>query len=356
MIETLQTLMNFRSVTSDQQAVGLLLDYVETRLKQKGLYSKRLTNAGVGSLYMSTQDTMHAKIMLQGHIDVVPDGDVFHEDGDKIVGRGAFDMLFATASFIHLLEGLDNPKDYDISLLLTGDEEYGGSNGVGAIMRQPLYTCDICILPDAGEGFGTMSVGAKGVLQLLLRVNGESHHASRPWEGDGAGNKLIHFISELANAFDMTDHQNSTMTVSRLEAGGDALNQGLDTALVGIDIRYRDKEDLSRIEKVLLSLREKYNVTIEKQMVANNFDLDMEHPLVKDFINIYEGALGAPVRPIRAHGSSDARYFDEKGIPVIMFRPDGGGAHADYEWLSVSSWHKFHHVLEQYVKKTAVRQ
>lgn len=355
MIETLQTLMNFHSVTSNQAAVSELLEYVEARLKQYGLHTERVVHNGVNSLYASTHGGTHTKVMLQGHIDVVPEGDVFHRDGDKIFGRGCFDMLFAMASFIRLIEELDNPARYDLSILLTGDEEVGGSNGVGTIMQEPRYTCDICILPDAGEGLGTMSIGAKGVLQLLLRVNGKAHHASRPWEGDGAGGKLVSFLHELSQEFDASDRYNSTMTVSRLEAGSDALNQGLATALVGIDIRYSSKDDLRRIESRLNKLKETYDVTVEKRMAANNFSLDTSHPLVQSFIDEYEVALDAKVTPIRAHGSSDARFFDEKGIPVIMFRPDGGGAHAADEWLSISSWEKFHIILDNYVHKTAIR-
>lgn len=356
MVETLETLINFKPVTSNQDAVSELLSYIEGRLTNHGLYIERHTINGVHSLYASTHGGTHTKVMLQGHIDVVPGGETFIREGDKIRGRGCYDMLFATASFIRLIDELDDPSKYDLSILVTGDEEHGGKNGVGALMQQSKYTCDICILPDAGEQLGTMSIGAKGVMQLEIRLDGTSHHASRPWEGDGAAGKLIQFLDEFSNTFDTTSRANSTLTISRLQAGNEALNQGPEIARAGVDIRYTDKEDLQRIRDSLSHLQKKYNVTIENEHAASDFNLNFNHPLVQKFTQIYESSLGEPVKQIRAYGSSDARFFDEKNIPVIMFRPDGSGAHSDYEWISIESWNKFHDILDRFVQETAVTQ
>lgn len=353
MIEELHELMNFYPISSNQQATGALLDYVENRLSQRGLQVERLEHQGVHSLYASTRGQKHAKIMLQGHIDVVPGGEVFRHEGDKVYGRGSYDMLFGTASFLRLVNNLDTPASYDISILLTGDEELGGVDGVGAVLEAEQYSCDVCILPDAGEVLGTMSVAAKGIWSLRLKVNGTSHHGSRPWEGDGAGNKLIALINELAQAFDTTDHSNSTFVVSQLQAGSDALNQGPAEAFVGIDIRYKDTADYDRIRKLLDKLLVRYSSEIVFEQIGRSFSLDPERPLVKQFTDIYAEEMGHPVQYIRAHGSSDARFFDSKGMPVIMFRPDGGNAHGDGEWLSVSSWEKFQQILERYVLENA---
>ena len=41
--------------------------------------------------------------------------------------------------------------------MLTGDEELGGFNGVGYLVEEG-YLAEVCILPDAGEGFGDLSI------------------------------------------------------------------------------------------------------------------------------------------------------------------------------------------------------
>lgn len=116
MLCELQTLISFGSVTSNQQAVAALLDYVEGTLRLKGLTVERFESNGKNSLYASTRGQHHARVMLQGHIDVVPGGQPFSQEGDKIYGRGCYDMLFATASFLQIVSDLEDPSMYDLYL------------------------------------------------------------------------------------------------------------------------------------------------------------------------------------------------------------------------------------------------
>lgn len=353
MLDELKTLINFHPTTDNQNAVSTLLDYIQSRLAANGLIVERIIHSGVHSLYASTRGQKHARVMLQGHIDVVPGGEDFHMDGDTIYGRGSFDMLFGVASFLAYIDTLENPADYDLSILLTGDEEAGGMHGVYDVLNDEGYTCDICILPDGGDHLGAMCVASKGINHFRLHINGKSHHGSRPWEGDGAGNKAVNLLTEVGQLFDLTDPYNSTFTVSQLQAGNSALNQGPNEAYVGMDIRYKDKDDEKRLRARLGELFKKYDASIETEMAGNTFELNTEIPLVKQFVAAYGHHLGKPIEFTKSHGSSDARHFDAKGMPVVMFRPDGGNAHGDGEWLSYSSWQKFHDILTDYVDTTA---
>lgn len=353
MLQELQTLIGFHSSNDNRTGIASLLDYAEGKLRLRGLVVERLEHNGIPSLYASTQGQHHATVMLQGHIDVVPGGMPFQQDGDTIYGRGCYDMLFATASYLHIIDTLDDPSAYDLSLLLTGDEETGGENGVQAILDTTDYTCDVCILPDAGEGLGTLSVAAKGFYRINMHVRGVAHHGSRPWEGDGAANKMIAFLSEFSTAFDESSHDNSTLVVSQLQAGTGVVNQGPADAYASVDIRYKDADDFVRIQQRLNELRQKYSVDIISENSGRNFSLDTNTQIVQDFIHIYQRHVASPIEYIKAHGSSDARFFDDKNIPVVMLRPDGGNAHSDGEWLSLSSWQIFHQIIEEYINKTA---
>lgn len=348
----LQKLVNFYPVTDDQTAVLALLDYVSDHLAQAGMKVERLSYDGINSLYASTTGQKHSKLLLQGHIDVVPGKQPYQQVGDKLLGRGVFDMLFATAAFMQLIDeiGADLSK-YDFAIMLTGDEEHGGMSGVAKILEDG-YTTDVCILPDAGDGFGTLSIGAKGVYHAKVKINGQAHHGSRPWEGDGAAGKLVRFLTQLSLLFDTTEKDNSTLTISMLQAG-ETLNQGPGSAVAGVDIRYKDKADLERITKGLQKLLGKFDGQIEYLHTGSDFQLDTENPLVRQFIDIYEAEINRPVTFMRAHGSSDARFFSEKGMPVIMLRPDGGGAHGDNEWLSASSYQQFYTLLKKYTLVSA---
>ncbi len=50
--------------------------------------------------------------------------------------------------------------------------------------------------------------------------------------------------------------------------------------------------------------------------------------------------LGLPSQIVEMGGASDSRYFSREGIPTFDFGPDGGGVHANNEWLNLDSFHK----------------
>jgi succinyl-diaminopimelate desuccinylase len=310
---------------------------------------------GVPSLYASTQGTKTPALLLQGHIDVVPAPEELRklrQHGDRLSGRGVYDMLFAVASYLTLAESLGTKlQDLDVGIMLTGDEEVSGANGVKRLVEEG-YIPELCILPDGGDSFGDLSVAAKGIYSTDIIANGVAHHASRPWEGDGAGNKLIRLLHELLENFDHTDRSASSICVTQL-AAGDAINKGPREAAAHLDIRFIDKTEEQRIKALIRSLCQKYQAKTVSVLEANDFNLNIEHGRVEQFLESYKEYAGKPITFSKAPGSSDARFFAAAGVPVLMFRPDGGGAHGDSEELSLSSFLKFHGLLQQFVLQTA---
>jgi acetylornithine deacetylase/succinyl-diaminopimelate desuccinylase-like protein len=354
MITYLEKLVGIYPVSSDQKAVKQLLEYVGEHLQSRGFSVSILTYDGVHNLYASLHDKRHSRLLLQGHVDVVPGRQPFKVDGDKCLGRGTYDMLYGTAAFMQLADDLFNTKQTpDIAIMLSGDEEKGGFLGVNKMLADG-YDADICLLPDAGEGFGSLNVAAKGVFDPTIRISGRAHHGSRPWEGDGAGGKLVRFLTEVENLFDTSSREHSTMTIARVNAGT-AMNQGPASAETSLDIRYKDKVDLIRIKAGLSELLEKYDGEITSIVDGSDYQLDTSHPLVSQFVTLYERHAESTIRLTKAHGSSDARFFSERNIPVIMLRPNGGGAHGDNEWVSLESCNKFYALLREYVTLVATK-
>lgn len=356
-LDHLQELVAIYPCTKDQADVKNALEYCQRVLEATDKFPdiQLHTDADYHSLTASTTGTKKPKLLLQAHIDVVPCNQpptlTVDKTSQTLTGRGVYDMLYATACYLAFIEEHAGELDQlDFGLMLTGDEEIGGFHGVEYLLKQG-YGAEISFLPDAGEGFGDLSIAAKGVYNFDLVVKGRSHHGSRPWEGDGAGNKLIYLVHELLDAFDESDHHNSTMTVTRMECG-DCNNRGPDTALAHLDIRYKDLDDFQRIEKVLATLCDTYDAEVHSLVTADNVALDTSHPHIQEFIELYEKHHGKPVTQSKAHGGSDARFFAALGIPVILIRPDGFGAHGDDETLSLPSLEKFYHLLEDYILQT----
>ncbi len=353
MEEYLKQLVNFYPVSSNQDAVLRLLTYCKEHFESKGLHAEILDYGKINNLYVSRNGEKHVKLLLQGHVDVVPgDNQPYKETEDSLEGRGTFDMLFAAACYMQLVDDLtDKLSDLDMGILLSGDEEVSGENGVKAFLAAG-YTCDVCLLPDAGDGYGKLSIGAKGIYELSVRIQGKSHHGSRPWEGDGAAAKAVHFLSQAEKLFDTGDRQNSTMTISKL-AAGDAMNRGPAYTDIGLDIRYKDSVDFARIKKQLTDLLEQYNGEVLETLAGDDYQLDTSNTLVQHFLALYSKQIGHSVEQTIAPGSSDARFFTKCNTPVIMLRPDGGGAHGDNEWVSRESLHQFYNLLKEYVLEVA---
>lgn len=354
MLKYLETLVAFHPVSNDQKSVLRLLEYVSKHFKSRGFKTQILTYNGIVNLYASPTGKKHSKVLLQAHVDVVPGGEPFRAEDDTCYGRGCYDMLFAVAAYMKLADELyEQDIECDIAFMLSGDEELDGNNGVNA-MLQNGFTADVCILPDAGDGWGTLSVAAKGIYRPIISIRGQEHHGAYPWDGDGAAIKLAHFLVELEDVFDTTDKYNSTMTVAMMNAGN-AVNQGPREAEVTLDIRYKDQADFARILTEMDKLLGKYNGEITSTMSGRDYQLNPDLPLIKAFIAMYEKHVGQPIRMMRSHGSSDARYFSEHGISVIMLQPDGGERHSAKEWMSVSSFYKFYELLKEYVITTSTK-
>jgi succinyl-diaminopimelate desuccinylase len=357
-LEYLQTLIEFYPATNQQAHVRELLEYCAHELDQSGSFKDVKIHEinGVHSLTASTQGTQKPKVLLQAHVDVVPADEssrsVKQLSPAEIGGRGVYDMLFGAACYLYFVQQhRDELSKLDFGLMLTGDEEAGGFDSAESLIKLG-YCGDVCILPDAGNGFGDLSVAAKGIYNFDFMVNGKAHHGSRPWEGDNAADKLVRALTDLGVVFDASSRQNSTLTISRLEAG-DADNKGPGLAKARLDIRYKDQADLKRIKDELEKLYKKYDAEALNLTYGSDYQLDIDVPLVRSFVELYAEHVGKAVTFSQAYGSSDARFFAEAGVPVIMLRPEGSGAHADDERVNVNEIEKCYKLIEDYLMRVA---
>jgi acetylornithine deacetylase len=138
-------------------------------------------------------------LMLNGHVDVVPPGDLAAwTNGDpfaatiadgRLYGRGACDMkggLVAATWALRALQVSAVELAGDVLLACVEGEEDGGL-GTYALMRRG-WRADACVIPEP-TGLDLVPASA-GALTFRLRVRGHATHASRRTEGQSA---LEHF-------------------------------------------------------------------------------------------------------------------------------------------------------------------
>ncbi len=156
------------------------------------------------------------RIGLLGHLDVVPaaPADWSHDpfaadivDGE-VIGRGAVDMLYLTASMAVAFRELaisDTSPDATVVFMAVADEESGGKLGSGWLTENfpELVICDVVLtewggvpIPMADGPRLWVTVGQKGGTVIDATFRGRSAHASMPY---GSDNALVHAGQAAAN-------------------------------------------------------------------------------------------------------------------------------------------------------------
>jgi succinyl-diaminopimelate desuccinylase len=352
--QILADLIAFRTVSGEQQKASACLDYADDYLAARGMTVSRSEFNGFPSLVATTRRTKTPKLLLQAHIDVVSapaNCYELHEKDGKLFGRGVFDMKFAAAVFLQVVDELQNQlTSYDFGIMLTSDEEVGGQDGVKALLDAG-YGADVCFLPDAGKGW-KIETSHKGCWIGKVVAAGAAAHGSKPWEGDNAINHLVDALCKIRELFDGQNANSDTLSINKI-SGGTAINQVADRAEAIFDMRFIDNQSYTQLRKKMEVISEHHRVSLETIWQVGVTRTDITHPLVLPFLEIAERLHGRPLEAVRSLGMSDARYFTQRNIPVILVRPAGGGSHADGEWLDKTDLKTYFQVVKAYVQTIA---
>lgn len=144
-------------------------------------------------------------IILNGHIDVVPEGD--HNDwqddpfsglivDDKIYGRGSTDMKGGSVSLLLAIEAIIKSGiklNGDVIFQSVIEEESGGAGTLAAVLRG--YKADGAIIPEPTN----MKLFPKqqGSMWFRITVKGQSAHGGTRYEGINAIEKAMLVVTKL---------------------------------------------------------------------------------------------------------------------------------------------------------------
>lgn len=351
MIDNLKTFIGYKTTHEDNNKVEFvkLFNKVHKELDNLQLQEINFSDQGYQSCLWSTRN--NPDLLLISHVDVVSGKSSQFipkvEDG-KLYGRGAIDMKFAISVFIQLLNNLPDLHNRSIGLLLTSDEEIGGMHGVKYVLDKTDIKPKCVLMPDGGTNM-TIEQSEKGILHIQLQAKGVSAHGSRPWLGDNAIDKLIDAYLLLKRQFPNPKNEQWTVTLNAGKVnGGTATNAVPDEATMNIDIRVPTKTDRTQVLNYLNKISQgdvSYKVLIE----GANFELPTDSSYLKKYQNSAKKVSGRELDLIKSAGSSDARFFAEKNIPVIINRPIGDGHHTDNEWINLESIEQFYKITFDFV-------
>ena len=343
--------MAFHTVEGNLVEQKKCLEYIKDQFAFYPFVINEYESNGKPSLVLTTEKTKHPEIFLVAHIDVVPGKESLFslkEDGDKIIGRGVCDMKFAIATYICILEEMyqQNKSLPSLGLMFTSEEEVGGNNGPGILLSEKGYSCDLAFIPDGGDNWHIVEE-ARGILNVALKIGGKSAHGARPWKGESAITKLFQVGEKLKKMYPSSSEKyDVTINYGKIN-GGSAINQVADNASLWLDIRYTPKVSEKEIIQNLQTAFPDIEINIFDSLPP--FFMDMQNKYVQQWIQLINGQRRDKIF-VKEETATDAPFFIEKNIPVIVSKPNGGDIHTEQEWISLSSWIKFSELLYLFLK------
>ena len=293
-------------------------------------------------------------VVLHGHLDVVParpEQFTPRLEGDRLYGRGGYDMKGGLASMMCAIHDLAGQDAVRVHFVCVSDEESEETEQRGSDhLVEQGYTGDFAI---TGEPTNLhIGIQAKGVLAMRIEVTGRAAHGSTPWVGDNAVVKAVDVfrqIESLPFARESSDlFDRPSINLGRI-VGGDALNKVPDLCVLDVDIRYLPGQDAEEIRRAVDSLPDTHVIRVFHRQ-----------PAIVDRDNLFVRALGEAISRVAApvserlgvgrDGASDAISFLEAGVPAVECGPVGDGHHGPEEWVSVRSLGQYRKTLVEFVQ------
>jgi succinyl-diaminopimelate desuccinylase len=292
-------------------------------------------------------------VILHGHLDVVPgqaEQYVPHVDGDRLYGRGAYDMKGGLAGMMCALVDLAAQRDVRIHFLCVADEESDEEQQRGSDhLVEQGYLGDFAITGEPTDLH--VGVEAKGVLAMRIEVTGTAAHGSTPWVGDNAVLKALDVFREIESlpfareSSDLFDRP--SINLGRI-SGGDAVNKVPDACTIDVDIRFLPGQDSDAILAAINGLPDTRVVKTFRRAPAI---VRRENPFVQVLGKAIESIAPRTERiSVGRHGASDATAFLDAGVPAVEFGPEGDGHHGPEEWVSIRSLGQYRLALVEFVR------
>jgi succinyl-diaminopimelate desuccinylase len=358
---TLKQLISFKTVTGKRDEIERAFEWIKDELQPVPVFIREYDRNAHPILVITPARSKHVKLWLSAHIDVVPAADELFTPkihGDRLIGRGAADMKFAIACYIKLLKELGTRiGNYDIGVMLTSDEEWGGHNGVKHLLEHEKYRGDVVFIPD-GTGSWKFEEAAKGKWVFEVTSLGMPTHGSRPWNGRNAIHELVAYLNRFVDEFkqfanDTPDHWHASVSVGIIR-GGESENVVAQHACAALDVRYTSEKELHIIKRLLGDLGEQYpHTSLKTKHIDPPYGISRADRNAALFARIAKERHGIDCEWSRACGASDARFFNWNGIATVLISPKSGDAHGIREWVDLPDLERYYDVLKVFVDEVA---
>jgi acetylornithine deacetylase len=320
-----------RFVVEWARAAGLEADVLEaTPGRPSVVVRARGAGGGRTLLLCAHTDTVGVEGMADPHTPRL--------EGDRLHGRGAYDMKAGLASaLLACREAATAGLAGDVMVAAVADEEHA-SLGVQEVLAAVGADAAIVTEPTELE----LIVAHKGFVWAEIEVTGRAAHGSRPLDGVDAIVKtgpILTALGELDAALGARTHPllgRGSVHASLIE-GGAEMSSYPGRCVLGLERRTLPGETVADIEAEVEALIAPPDLEASARvlLVREPFEVPRDAEIVHTVRATASEILGSPPALAGAPYWADAAFIAAAGIPTVMFGASGAGAHAVEEWVSV---------------------
>jgi glutamate carboxypeptidase len=262
---------------------------------------------------------------------------------DRIAyGPGVVDMKAGLLSAYYVIKEWMSQKNREgsICLLMNSDEEIGSVYSTPWI-KEHAAKSKVAFVLEPARSDGSFVIERKGTAKFEVIFRGVSAHAGvDPEKGKSAIVEMARWILELD---ELNDYEKGLTLNTGTVTGGTVVNMVANHAVMKLDTRFKNPEQIEKVESVMNRMIENPMV---KGVTASVKRISYREPMNP---NERTSALAAKLERLGKKsgisvkwrptgGVSDGNGISSLGIPVIDgFGPVGGNTHNEGEYLEIDS-------------------
>jgi acetylornithine deacetylase len=294
------------------------------------------------------RNTGGRRLLLCGHLDTVglagnPDAVTPRVEGDWLYARGAYDMKAGlAAAMVACRDAAAAGIEGEVIVAAVADEELASLGIQEVLGHLDVDGIDGAVVTEPTER--QVGTAHRGFAWTEVTVTGIAAHGSRPHLGADA----ILAAGHLLVAFDELDQQlrerpHPFLGPGNLHAslisGGTEESTIPDRCVFTVERRTLPGETLEVVEADVAHVLERCQPADERIKVSARTVLyrpPMETPESSPIAQALIAAAGSGTTVAPMSYWADSAFISAAGIPTVLYGPEGEGAHADVEWVSIS--------------------
>lgn len=300
-------------------------------------------------------------LMLNAHTDTVgvtgmDDPFSGRIDGNKLYGRGSYDMKGSIAAILGTAKALkenDIQLNGDLILSLVADEEHE-SIGAQALIKH--ITADAAIVTEPTDL--NLCLAHRGFGIFRITTEGKTAHGGRHKQGVDANMNMGLLLAELHSLSKRLPDENSHPLCGEaslhvpLISGGRSLFVYSNQCTIHAERRTIPGETQEQVAKEFQSIIDRlsnkhpnFGATLETEIWRSPYEVDSSSAIVSATKKAATGTLGKAPEIIGHTWWEDSAIFGEAGIESVILGPKGGGIHEDVEWVELDSVRRLAEIL-----------